>query len=220
MSAVSSGPSSALEFVEVSADDPRSIELIVEVQAVYRRLYGSEDDSPMSSAEFEPPSGTFLLAMEAEGHPIGCVGLRRHEDHVAEIKRMYVRLGYRRHGYARAMLVAAENRARLLGYTAIVLETGRCSPRRWPCMWVTATSRFPASGTTDAPRVAAVSAGSCDLAGQRVQPLREIDRVVRRMHLHVVVEVDVDIARSAVRRRFAAAPAVDQPAQRSSAVSE
>ena len=128
MSAVSSGPSSALEFVEVSADDPRSIELTAEVQAVYRRLYGSEDDSPMSSAEFEPPSGTFLLAMEAEGHPIGCVGLRRHEDHVAEIKRMYVRLGYRRHGYARAMLVAAENRARLLGYTAIVLETGQVQP--------------------------------------------------------------------------------------------
>ncbi|MDQ3716224.1 MAG: GNAT family N-acetyltransferase, partial [Actinomycetota bacterium] len=117
-----------LEFVEVSADDPRSIELIGEVQAVYRRLYGSKDDSPMSSAEFEPPSGTFLLAMEAEGHPIGCIGLRRHEEHVAEIKRMYVRPAYRRQGYARALLIAAEDRARLLGYTAIVLETGQVQP--------------------------------------------------------------------------------------------
>ncbi|MEJ7772393.1 MAG: GNAT family N-acetyltransferase, partial [Geodermatophilaceae bacterium] len=90
MTAVTSGQSPVLQFVEVSVDDPRSVELIGEVQEVYRRLYGGEDDSPMSSAEFESPSGTFLVAMDAKGHPIGCVGLRRHEEHVAEIKRMYV----------------------------------------------------------------------------------------------------------------------------------
>jgi GNAT superfamily N-acetyltransferase len=128
MTAVTSGQSPVLQFVEVSVDDPRSIELIGEVQEVYRRLYGSEDDSPMSSAEFESPSGTFLVAMDAKGHPIGCVGLRRHEEHVAEIKRMYVRPDYRRQGYARALLVAAEDGARRLGYTAIVLETGQVQP--------------------------------------------------------------------------------------------
>ena len=128
MTAVTSGRSPVLHFVEVSVDDPRSIELIGEVQEVYRRLYGSEDDSPMSSAEFESPLGTFLLAMDAKGHPIGCVGLRRHEEHVAEIKRMYVRPDYRRQGYARALLVAAEDGARRLGYTAIVLETGQVQP--------------------------------------------------------------------------------------------
>ncbi len=128
MTAVSSGQSPALQFVEVSADDPRSMELIGEVQAVYRRLYGGEDDSPMSADEFEAPSGTFLLAMDAQGHPIGCVGLRRHEEHVAEIKRMYVRPEYRRQGYARALLVAAEDGARRLGYAAIVLETGQVQP--------------------------------------------------------------------------------------------
>lgn len=128
MTAVTSGQSPVLQFVEVSVDDPRSIELIGEVQQVYRRLYGGEDDSPMSSDEFDSPSGIFLLAMDPKGHPIGCVGLRRHEEHVAEIKRMYVRPEYRRHGYARALLVAAEDRARLLGYTGIVLETGQVQP--------------------------------------------------------------------------------------------
>ncbi|MDQ3475646.1 MAG: GNAT family N-acetyltransferase, partial [Actinomycetota bacterium] len=128
MTAVTSGRSPVLHFVEVSVDDPRSIGLIREVQEVYRRLYGCEDDSPMSSDEFEAPSGAFLLAMDPTGHPIGCIGLRRHEERVAEIKRMYVRPGYRRQGNARALLVAAEDRARRLGYTAIVLETGQVQP--------------------------------------------------------------------------------------------
>jgi len=128
MTAVTSGQYPVLQFVDVSVDDPRSIELIGEVQEVYRRLYGGEDDSPMSSDEFDSPSGTFLLAMDAKGHPIGCVGLRRHEEHVAEIKRMYVRPDYRRQGYARALLVAAEDGARRLGYTAIVLEAGQVQP--------------------------------------------------------------------------------------------
>jgi len=119
-------PAPALE--EVSAADPRSVQLIAEVQAVYAGLYGSEDDSPVAADEFHPPLGTFLLAMDAKGHPIGCVGLRRHEEHVAEIKRMYVRPDYRRQGYARALLVAAEDGARRLGYTAIVLETGQVQP--------------------------------------------------------------------------------------------
>jgi len=128
MTTVTSGQFPVLQFVEVSVDDPRSIELIGEVQEVYRRLYGGEDDSPMSSDEFDSPSGTFLLAMDAKGHPIGCVGLRRHEEHVAEIKRMYIRPDYRRRGYARALLVAAENRARELGYAALILETGDPQP--------------------------------------------------------------------------------------------
>lgn len=143
MTAVSSGPSSALEFVEVSADDPRSIELIAEVQAVYRRLYGSEDDSPMSSAEFEPPSGTFLVATEAEGHPIGCVGLRRHEDHVAEIKRMYVRPGVRGVGLARRLLAGLEDSARAAGCRRTVLETGDRQPE--------AVALYESSGYTPIP---------------------------------------------------------------------
>ncbi len=128
MTSLRSGQSCALELLEVSVDDPRSTELIAEVQEVYRRLYGGSDDSPMAADEFESPYGTFLLAVDSTGHPIGCIGLRRHEKSTAEIKRMYVRPEYRRRGYARALLVAAEDRARLLGYTAIVLETGQVQP--------------------------------------------------------------------------------------------
>lgn len=128
MTALRSDRTPALAFVEVSTEDPRSVELISEVQAVYADLYGSPDDSPMAAHEFEPPSGTFLVVLSANGRPIGCIGVRRHEERVGEIKRMYVRPEHRRRGYARALLVAAEDRARELGYTALVLETGEPQP--------------------------------------------------------------------------------------------
>jgi len=118
----------ALTLVEVMTEDPRSVELISEVQKVYVGLYGSEDDSPIAAQEFVPPSGTFLLALDPDGHPIGCIGVRRHEDQVGEVKRMYVRPEHPRRGHARALLVAAEDRARELGYTALILETGEPQP--------------------------------------------------------------------------------------------
>ncbi len=128
MARVWSGRPPALEFVEVSTEDPRSIELITEVQAVYVGVYGGPDDSPVAEHEFQPPVGTFLVALDVHSQLIGCIGLRRHDEQVAEIKRMYVRPEHRGQGYARALLVAAENRARELGYTALVLETGTPQP--------------------------------------------------------------------------------------------
>ena len=128
MTALRPDQSPDLAFVEVSAEDPRSIQLMTEVQAVYVGLYGSADDSPMAAHEFDPPTGTFLVALDANGQTVGCIGVRRHEESVGEIKRMYVRSAHRRRGYARALLLAAEDRTRELGYTTLVLETGAPHP--------------------------------------------------------------------------------------------
>lgn len=117
-----------LAFVEVPAQDPRSRQLIAEVQAVYVGLYGGQDDSPVTASEFVPPSGTFLVARNADAEPIGCIAVRHHAEHVGEIKRMYVRPEHRRRGYGLALLLAAEHRACELGYTALVLETGAPHP--------------------------------------------------------------------------------------------
>lgn len=128
MTALHSDQFPDLTFEEVSAEDPRSMVLITEVQQVYVGLYGSEDDSPLSAQEFVPPEGSFLVAIDSNGAAVGCIGLRRHGAEIGEIKRMYVRPEHRRRGYARALLVAAEHRARELGYTALVLETGEPQP--------------------------------------------------------------------------------------------
>lgn len=70
------------------------------------------------SADLVPPDGLFLLADRA-GDPAGCVGLRRFSTVIAEITRMFVRAGARRHGGGSALLTAVEHSAR----------QRRCHPR-------------------------------------------------------------------------------------------
>jgi GNAT superfamily N-acetyltransferase len=55
-------------------------------------------------------------------------GFRRHEDGVAEIKRMYVVEDHRGIGLARRMLVELESRAAQAGYRSAVLVTGLAQP--------------------------------------------------------------------------------------------
>jgi GNAT superfamily N-acetyltransferase len=54
--------------------------------------------------------------------------LRRHDDGVVEIKRMFVRSAHRRRGHARSLLRALEDRARASGYRRVILETGLAQP--------------------------------------------------------------------------------------------
>ncbi|HEX6311306.1 MAG TPA: GNAT family N-acetyltransferase [Acidimicrobiia bacterium] len=90
---------------------------------------GGDDAEPaVGPAELSRPSGgTFLLA-RIEGRPVGCIGLRRHDDDTGEIKRMYVAPEARRSGVGRVLLGAVEAQARRLGYCTIILETGIRQP--------------------------------------------------------------------------------------------
>ncbi|HUF84813.1 MAG TPA: GNAT family N-acetyltransferase [Acidimicrobiia bacterium] len=93
-----------------------------------RERYGEEDpDHPSVHELAGPAGGTFLLA-RVQGRPVGCGGLRRHDDGVAELKRMYVVPEERRRGVAQVLLAALEAQAGRLGYHAIVLETGVRQP--------------------------------------------------------------------------------------------
>jgi GNAT superfamily N-acetyltransferase len=101
--------------------------LVDEVQQEYVERYGGPDNTPIDPAEFAPPYGAFLVAM-ADGESVGCAGLRRHDDDVVEIKRMFVRSVHRRRGLGRQLLVALEQRSRELGYRRVILETGTAQP--------------------------------------------------------------------------------------------
>lgn len=72
--------------------------------------------------EFEPPSGAFLKA-RIEGQVCGCVGLRHWSTDEAEIKRLYVADEARGRGVGRDLVAGAADRARVLGYSSVVLET-------------------------------------------------------------------------------------------------
>ncbi len=61
--------------------------------------------------------------------PIGTVvTVRRIDEHVAEIKRMFVTPAARGHGVGRVLLRALEAEARRLGVNRLVLETGTRQP--------------------------------------------------------------------------------------------
>jgi GNAT superfamily N-acetyltransferase len=81
------------------------------------------DNPPLNGAELRPPGGSYLVGYDGTGAVAGG-GVRRLEEGVAEIKRMYVRPGSRSRGVARALLAALEESARTLGYRVVRLDTG------------------------------------------------------------------------------------------------
>ncbi|NTW51772.1 MAG: GNAT family N-acetyltransferase [Chlorobiaceae bacterium] len=72
--------------------------------------------------EYAPPSGRLMLGFH-NGSAAGCVALRRVEDGVCEMKRLYVRAGFRGAGIGRALAEAVVRQAREIGYKSIRLDT-------------------------------------------------------------------------------------------------
>ncbi|BAY75611.1 GCN5-related N-acetyltransferase [Nostoc linckia NIES-25] len=72
--------------------------------------------------EFVPPSGRLLLG-QYEEQIAGCVCLRKINQDIGEIKRMYVKPEFRRKGIGRALLQAIINEATNIGYSKIRLDT-------------------------------------------------------------------------------------------------
>ncbi|MCL6557161.1 MAG: GNAT family N-acetyltransferase [Burkholderiales bacterium] len=115
---------------------PVAQKMVAEAQAEITQRYGSEDENPVESVQFDPPEGVFLVAW-IDGQPVGCGGWRTishfSEDgglaeDVAEIKRMYVAPSARNSGVATALLTALEESARESGMRRVVLETGLAQP--------------------------------------------------------------------------------------------
>ena len=74
------------------------------------------------ASSYGPPSGVALLGL-LDGEASGCVGLRRLEDGIAELKRMYVRPPARGRGVGLLLCRAAVAEATALGYRAVRLDT-------------------------------------------------------------------------------------------------
>jgi GNAT superfamily N-acetyltransferase len=115
-----------LRFEQADPEEPPASELLVEMRVELNDVYESFsrlDNPPLVPDELRGPDGAYLVAYEGVQAVAGG-GLRRLDDGVAEIKRMYVRPSSRSRGVARALLEALEQTARELGYERIRLDTG------------------------------------------------------------------------------------------------
>lgn len=72
--------------------------------------------------DYAPPTGRLLVAMD-ETQLAGCAALRRVDDQVCEMKRLYVRPTYRGAGLGRKLAEAVIAAARDVGYGKMRLDT-------------------------------------------------------------------------------------------------
>jgi len=71
---------------------------------------------------YAAPSGRLLIA-QCEQQAAGCVALRKLEDNICEMKRLYVRPAYRGHGLGRILVERVIAEARAIGYERMRLDT-------------------------------------------------------------------------------------------------
>jgi len=117
----------AFEFRPGRSDEPPGRDLLGELIDLFNAQYPGRAARPGSVTtpdEMAAPHGAFLVGYE-DGRPIAIGGVRRLEDGIGEIKRMYVAPDARSRGAGRALLAALEDAARELGYERLRLDSGR-----------------------------------------------------------------------------------------------
>jgi GNAT superfamily N-acetyltransferase len=120
------GHGAIVEFRPARSDDSPGHELLLELNELLDEQYPGRAAKPGSVTtpdQMVPPHGVFLVGCE-DGRPIAIGGVRRLQDGICEIKRMYVVPGARSRGAGRALLAALEEAARELGYERARLDAG------------------------------------------------------------------------------------------------
>jgi DNA-binding MarR family transcriptional regulator/GNAT superfamily N-acetyltransferase len=118
-------------LVEFRVEDPTSSSATFCLQSYFTELVTRFDNGFDPSlghsgdvTVFRAPSGLFLVAY-LRGEPIGCGGLKFHDDQPADLKRMWVATTARGLGVGRRLLTELEERARDHGASVVRLETNR-----------------------------------------------------------------------------------------------
>ena len=122
-------PAIELQRPTTAADLARTVEIFREYAASLDvSLCFQNFDAELGSlpGEYAPPRGALMLAY-VDGALAGCGALRPFADaedgNACEMKRLYVRPGFRRFGLGRALAKALLDEARQAGYSTVLLDT-------------------------------------------------------------------------------------------------
>ncbi|MBP2459063.1 GNAT superfamily N-acetyltransferase [Clavibacter michiganensis] len=113
-------------MLTVTPESPRQddvLPLLRQADDFALALYPAESYHALDVGDLERPGVTFLVARH-DGRALGTAAVVDRGDGSAELKRVFVTDAARGLGVGRALLVAAEDRARALGAHAMRLETG------------------------------------------------------------------------------------------------
>jgi GNAT superfamily N-acetyltransferase len=119
----------SVELRSEPSDGPAARALFEEYMAlVQERLggrvdhYAAREDIFATPEAFTGPATAWLVLYD-DGRPVGCGGLRRLDDEVGEIKRMFVTGAARGRGHGRRLLAELERRAARAGRRRVRLFT-------------------------------------------------------------------------------------------------
>jgi GNAT superfamily N-acetyltransferase len=118
-----------VEFRSCPPTERPAADLLAEMVTEMRALYDITGPIgvPLEPEELGPPTGAYLVGWVG-GEAAAGGGLRLITAELAEIKRMYVRPGFRGQGLGRALLGALEQTAATLGAALVRLDTGPKQP--------------------------------------------------------------------------------------------
>ena len=115
----------SLQMIATTGRDPRFGTMCLELDAYLNDLVGGEVQRRDYVQYNTPEAVTDVLLLLDGDQAAGCAGFKRFSADTAEVKRVYTRPAYRRHGHARLLMQRLEELALSKGYSRLILETGR-----------------------------------------------------------------------------------------------
>jgi len=111
-------PSSQIELESARAL-LREYEASLEISLCFQNFEKELADLP---GKYSPPSGRLLLAY-VDNQLAGSVALRKHDEDTCEMKRLFLRPGFRGLGLGKALVVKIIDEAKSIGYKRMCLDT-------------------------------------------------------------------------------------------------
>ncbi|MBP2651860.1 MAG: acetyltransferase [Firmicutes bacterium] len=115
---------STQNIITISKEDPTmrdASQLINELSDVLETITGDGGGGSFQVKDVAHPRAMFVIARNQAGQALGCGAIRPLDENIAEVKRMYAKSKVM--GIGTQILSYLEENAKILGYSALWLET-------------------------------------------------------------------------------------------------